>query len=158
MKVYRIRDKETGLFSTGGAHPKWSTKGKLWRSAGNLRSHLTTVLEYKGYEKKAQIVPENWEVIEYELTETQISIYSAPEFHENKSPPAKAKKLKWVDEGVGLEAKVGKGVVARITQSHSGFSRYWWSIGSDVPWTPRTKQGRAVTLEEAKKAVEEAIL
>jgi hypothetical protein len=38
--VYKIRDKETGLFSKGGSHPRWSAKGKTWQSKGALSGHL----------------------------------------------------------------------------------------------------------------------
>jgi len=39
--VYKIRDRETGLFSSGGHNPRWEKDGKIWRTMANLKSHLT---------------------------------------------------------------------------------------------------------------------
>lgn len=32
MTIYKIRNKKTSLFSTGGRYAKWSEKGKIWDS------------------------------------------------------------------------------------------------------------------------------
>lgn len=40
MKLYRIRNKETGLYSTGGERPRWSTVGKVWVGIGPLKNHI----------------------------------------------------------------------------------------------------------------------
>jgi hypothetical protein len=66
MIFYKIRDKETGLFSKGGvgadwSHHHWSKSGKVWRGLGPLRSHLNQYLN--------KDIPLNWEVIEYETVE-----------------------------------------------------------------------------------------
>lgn len=37
---YKILQTETGLFSTGGHHPKWSKAGKAWSDFGHLKRHL----------------------------------------------------------------------------------------------------------------------
>jgi hypothetical protein len=41
MNVYKIRDKETGLFSTGGMDPTFTKKGKVWTGIGPLKAHIT---------------------------------------------------------------------------------------------------------------------
>ena len=38
---YKIQSKRTGLFSTGGQDPGWSTIGKVWPVRGHLTSHFT---------------------------------------------------------------------------------------------------------------------
>ncbi len=43
MTLYKIRDRATGLFSTGGRRPGWNKKGKYWNSMGTLRAHLSLV-------------------------------------------------------------------------------------------------------------------
>lgn len=41
MTLYKIRNKDTGLYSTGGTSPRWSKhSGKVWTNLGNLRRHL----------------------------------------------------------------------------------------------------------------------
>ena len=44
MKVYKIRNKETGLFKKGGGYylPEmgWSKSGKTWSSLGALKNHI----------------------------------------------------------------------------------------------------------------------
>jgi hypothetical protein len=63
MKVYKVRDKQTGLFSTGGCYPKFTKKGKTWKALNHVRTHLTL---YRTCHK----VPASWEIVEYEYTLT----------------------------------------------------------------------------------------
>jgi hypothetical protein len=44
-KVFMIRRKRDGLFSNGGSHPSFNTRGKQWSRVGDVKSHLTMVLE-----------------------------------------------------------------------------------------------------------------
>lgn len=78
MKIYRIRDTATGLFSKGGSDANvakgsscWSKKGKVWNGLGPLRLHLNMFLEDGHCTTKG--IPSTWEVIEYELVETELS-------------------------------------------------------------------------------------
>ncbi len=41
MTVYKIRDKETGLYSDGGRWPKFSKKGKTWKEIGHVKLHIS---------------------------------------------------------------------------------------------------------------------
>lgn len=43
---YKIRDKSTGLFSTGGYHPRWLKTGKVWKRKGALSNHFNLIQEY----------------------------------------------------------------------------------------------------------------
>ena len=40
---FKIRSTKTGLFSTGGNSPKWSSIGKIWPVRGHLSSHFTNL-------------------------------------------------------------------------------------------------------------------
>lgn len=42
---YAIRNKDTGLWSSGGSYPSWvhPQQGKIWSRAGSARAHLTQV-------------------------------------------------------------------------------------------------------------------
>ena len=44
---YKIQRKSDGLFSNGGSNPKFTKYGKIWRSAGQLKNHLSLVGCYK---------------------------------------------------------------------------------------------------------------
>lgn len=48
-KVYKIRHKQTGLFSSGGTTPKWTKKGKAWSALGHLKSHISQVEAPRAY-------------------------------------------------------------------------------------------------------------
>lgn len=37
---YKIRNVQTGLFSTGGTSPRWNKRGKTWRSMAAVSQHL----------------------------------------------------------------------------------------------------------------------
>lgn len=64
MIVYKIRRKDDGLFSNGGAYPSFSKTGKLWKQRGHLTSHLNQVHHRRVYDE--------CEIVTYELSETEI--------------------------------------------------------------------------------------
>lgn len=84
MKIYKIRNKQTRLFSTGSCDPKWKKTGKIWKTIGALKNHLnlfdvefgfrepiTATGIYYGhtYYKSIYNNLEEWEIIEYEFVE-----------------------------------------------------------------------------------------
>lgn len=48
MTLYRIRDKNTGLYSKGGSPPEWGKIGKVWVALHHLNAHLSMIKEYGG--------------------------------------------------------------------------------------------------------------
>lgn len=72
MIFYKIRNKNTGLFSKGGmgdrktGEVEWTKQGKTWDTLGKLRSHLTQHLGDK-WRKRTDM--SDWEVIEYHVVE-----------------------------------------------------------------------------------------
>ncbi len=78
MKVYKVRDRETGLFSTGGTYPSWTKNGKAWPSRGALKSHLTMWADM-GYKKTPKAIPESWEVVEFVFNLDESTVFSARE-------------------------------------------------------------------------------
>lgn len=40
MSVYKIKQLRTGLFSTGGANPKWAPTGTSWATLAGVCAHL----------------------------------------------------------------------------------------------------------------------
>lgn len=70
MKVYKIRDKETGLFSTGGTYPRFTNKGKSWSGMDALKNHIN---QFKGRESRWRY--DNCEVIEMVLVESELNKY-----------------------------------------------------------------------------------
>lgn len=58
MKVktsYSIRNKTTGLYSTGGVSPKFSHNGKVWSQIGHVKAHLLQINDFEFY-KDSEIV------------------------------------------------------------------------------------------------------
>lgn len=68
LKVYKIRDLKTGLFSSGGSYPTWSKNGKIWTTLGKCKSHLSMFKSDWG--AKLGFPSPFWEVVEFELVET----------------------------------------------------------------------------------------
>jgi ribosome-binding ATPase YchF (GTP1/OBG family) len=63
MKIYKIKNTETGLFSKGGTvEPSWSKKGKTWSSIGHLKVHLANV-------DHRRCNTDKWEIYEIEVSE-----------------------------------------------------------------------------------------
>lgn len=77
MQFYRIRHKETGLFSSGGKYPKWNKRGKVWNSLVNLQAHLAIVTNSlrRWHHTTGQRIPDeaspyaNAEIVEYNMVE-----------------------------------------------------------------------------------------
>lgn len=68
MKIYRIRNKKTGLFAgTGwGSNVEFTRKGRVFSGLNFLKSHLQSM-----WTKRADIYS-GCEVIEYEVVEKQV--------------------------------------------------------------------------------------
>lgn len=67
MTMYRIK-RSDGLYSRGGACPRFSKRGKVWTSIHDLRRHLGLVSDAQQIESYVDCVvevwhigPENWE-------------------------------------------------------------------------------------------------
>jgi len=96
MKVYKICDEKTGLFSTGGANPKWTKVGKIWQCEGHVKSSITNwatcygnqlynqkTKQWYGVNKK---IPKSWKVICFDLNTAIQETLSAEALHKR---PAK---------------------------------------------------------------------
>ena len=71
-KIFKIRDKSTGLFSKGGVRGEFSKKGKVWKTEGYVRSHLQQFVHTREDEQNRLMTNiDNWEIIEYELIEKE---------------------------------------------------------------------------------------
>lgn len=46
IKIYKIRNKKTGLFSTGGINPNWNKNGKNWKTLAHVKSSVRVATEY----------------------------------------------------------------------------------------------------------------
>ena len=62
--VYMIRDSR-GMLSRGGTSPRFGVEGKMWRTLGQVKSHLALFRSYQGVNE----VPDDWEVIEVKLVQ-----------------------------------------------------------------------------------------
>lgn len=78
IKLYKIRDKETGRFSTGannyGHIREWVEKGgKVWTSKNPCHTHISTTTVKAGEPPKEQ-----WEVVEYVYNLVEENAYGLP--------------------------------------------------------------------------------
>lgn len=66
---------ERGLYSTGGNRPRFveRSKGKVWRTLGQLKGHLAMFRTYQGENE----VDEGWEVVEVQLAEVGTRLNAA---------------------------------------------------------------------------------
>lgn len=69
--VYKIRNRNTGLFSPGGVDAdtaKWTPNGKVWSSMGALKNHLRQFVRRKWPSgNEVNLIPDHWEVIPIEV-------------------------------------------------------------------------------------------
>lgn len=91
---FKIQSKKTGLFSTGGQEPQWSSVGKIWPMKGHLSSHFSGLTPHgrREYEQhEAKIVECQFEV----LNEISVDEYvkAAKERKDARNASAKAARL-----------------------------------------------------------------
>jgi hypothetical protein len=67
MFIYKIRNKRTGLFSSGGSYPRWTKKGKVWRQLSHVRQHLDHV--ERGLYRRRLYIDDPSEIVEYAIVE-----------------------------------------------------------------------------------------
>ena len=72
--LFKIRDKETGLYSKGGMYPMWSKTGKVWKRQGHLSSHFSQL------SANARDFYKNAEVIKIVVTEAEIESIPVSEY------------------------------------------------------------------------------
>lgn len=51
-KVYKIRNKQTGMFSDGSRYVYWSVRGREWKTLGPIGTHLSSVCDGEFYGSK----------------------------------------------------------------------------------------------------------
>jgi hypothetical protein len=64
VKTWKIRRQCDGLFSSGGAWPRFSNRGKVWKRLAYAQSHLKQLSG--GFPKHET---RDWEIVEYEQSE-----------------------------------------------------------------------------------------
>lgn len=67
MSIFKIKNQQ-GLFSTGGIFPEWSKRGKVWKTLGNLKSHLTLIANERNYK-----IYNGCNIVEFEMIEKSIT-------------------------------------------------------------------------------------
>lgn len=83
IKIYRIRQRSTGLWSSGGSSPTFGKRGKTWDQIGHLSSHMTSLLDSQG-KKPIPKVYDDAEVVEFVLAETVARTFDARQMLERK--------------------------------------------------------------------------
>jgi hypothetical protein len=66
MPFFKIRNKTTGLFSTGGESPGFRKAGKVWTNRGGVTSHL-------GLVARIGQVYADCEIVEFEMVEVRVT-------------------------------------------------------------------------------------
>lgn len=66
MKIYKIRNKTTGLFSTGSAYPQFKKEGKVWKNKHALSMHFSLLRDNKTFYKNI----DELEIVEYDVVES----------------------------------------------------------------------------------------
>jgi hypothetical protein len=61
--MFKIKNTETGLFSSGGTWPSWSKEGKTWSKRGHVTSHLSQLSEREKKPWYTDCVVEEYEMI-----------------------------------------------------------------------------------------------
>lgn len=88
-KAYKIKDSTTGLYSTGGGCPNWTSHGKTYSTVAHAKAAITAWLKaerwrvYYGEPKKEVLIPRSWQIVEFVITET--NVWNAEELYLEKA-------------------------------------------------------------------------
>jgi hypothetical protein len=82
VKVFKIRNKDNGLYSGGGYDPGWSTIGESWDTLNALLLHLKLYRRGHPYDKKdtlrqgkkyhPRVIPKSWEIVMFEVKQCEV--------------------------------------------------------------------------------------
>ncbi len=78
ITVYKIRDKDTGLYSTGGYQPKWNSRGKTWNNLGAAKNHINNWCG--GSYGKIKLAPDSWEIVEIVIKEEEANTWPVNDY------------------------------------------------------------------------------
>ncbi len=71
MIIYKIRS-TNGEFSTGGTHPSFSKRGKVWTNIGHVKNHINQL----DASVQKMYRDNEVEIVAYELVETILDVVS----------------------------------------------------------------------------------
>lgn len=103
LKVFKIKDSVTGLFSTGGMSPNWTKRGKTWNQINHVKTHLRQHCSYKvikpatpprfhdsvkDYKTMTNNIPSNWIIVEMTMdgVKSEVKEYPAKDLYPNEFP------------------------------------------------------------------------
>lgn len=72
-KEFKIRRQSDGQFSTGGASPRWSDTGKIWKARAHVTNHLHLVMQ-RNDETYAGTDYDAIDVVEYDICPVESSV------------------------------------------------------------------------------------
>ena len=75
MVFYKIRDKKTGLYSTGGSMPGWNRQGKCWSGIGYAKSSITSYRYYRRHYPTTADPTLDGEIVRFECVEVETAVF-----------------------------------------------------------------------------------
>lgn len=80
--IYKIKHRETGLYSRGGSYPSWNKTGKVWKRVGDLKGHLCMFIKDSPWNRTYENnIPHEWDVIELNVMTGEIKTSPARTFY-----------------------------------------------------------------------------
>lgn len=87
--MFKIKDTKTGLYSSGGYHPTWTKRGKLYHTMVEVVASLS--LYMRGYpvrglefrtkkaieletKRRRRTIPSSWAIVEFRLTPIKTTV------------------------------------------------------------------------------------
>lgn len=111
---YMIKNKKTGLFSSGGSYPKWGEKGKMWKQRNHATAHISQFVTAKHRFKEY----ENAELVEFVVNPVEVSRMSIPDIMEQRQKRLQEQAKKVEDNWAKLRYKQAKAEVERYEKEH----------------------------------------
>jgi hypothetical protein len=81
-KIYKIRRKSDGKYSSGSNKPVWLTTGHVWYNMKNLWKHFKYNAKYH-YDNYFNFT--DYEIVEFELVETNTYQIDSTEINKNET-------------------------------------------------------------------------
>lgn len=81
LRVFKIRDKESGLFSNGGQYPRFTSRGKAWGTLNDLKLHLAQFKRKLSKRPYGYRFDEKWKSISIWIDDIEIIVFTEDGLH-----------------------------------------------------------------------------
>lgn len=115
---YKIRNPETGLFSSGGSMPNWTKRGKVWRGVGPLKNHLNLIMNRAYYGRRNRAVYDGCELVTVQVTTEEVSAERLSDFLDERDAQIAAQERERQEASKRMKERRERAMLKKLQQKY----------------------------------------